>query len=172
MVYFAIRNFGPRWRCVLLFGAAFLSGATAGHAAQVGAIEPHHAVYLEALGKGGLWGVGYDRLLADRAALGITGSLYFLDGQRIATLSPYFTHYFRGETRGRWMLQAGPQLIQQSTATAQIPEWSGTSSTRLQAQLGVGWEHRSSTLLRLYGMVAAGNKGVAPWMGASVGWVF
>lgn len=130
-----------------------------------------HAVYFEALGKGGLWGLGYDYLLSERFAAGATASFYFLDDQRIASLSPYLNFYPGSIGSGRWMIQAGPQFVHQSTLSP-VPEWTGISSGKLGVQLGTGYEYRSRLLFRAYAMMTAGSGGVAPWLGFSLGWTF
>lgn len=155
-----------------LFGALLVATPLPrGIAAAISADPQRHALYLEALGKGGLWGIGYDYLLNNRVAVGSTGSLYFLDGQRITTLSPYLNFYPAGSAHSRLMIQAGPQFVQQSTAST-VPEWSGISTTKISGQIGTGWEFRSNALFRIYGMIAAGKTGIAPWAGLTAGWTF
>ena len=45
--------------------------------------------YVEALGKAGLYGVGFERTLTSRLALGVAGSFAVVRDQQLTTLSPY-----------------------------------------------------------------------------------
>jgi hypothetical protein len=130
-----------------------------------------HAVYAELFGKGGLWGLGYDYRFG-RFGAGAALSVTVLDSQRVFSLSPYAS--FALATRGphEWFVHAGPQLVRVETPSP-VPEWDGTSSTGVGAQLSSGWEYRPAPwLLRTYMMVTAGKGGVAPWLGVDLGWSF
>src|SRR5262245_59028786 len=109
-----------------------------------------HAVYVELLGKGGLWGVGYDVQLG-RLGVGAAASAYVVDGQRVLSLSPYLAAYPLGGARHRWFVHLGPQLVHQSTPSP-YPEWPGSSSTGLGVEVSSGYELRHRVLLRLFVM--------------------
>jgi hypothetical protein len=131
--------------------------------------EQRNAVYLELLGKGGLWGLGYDFDLSRRWAVGAAASFYMLDGEQVLTLSPYAGVY---PARGRhhsWFVQAGPQLVRLAIPSP-VPEWKGTSSIDVGAELSTGWEYRNHILVRGFVMASAGKNGVLPWLGLSLGW--
>jgi len=130
---------------------------------------PRHAVYLEAFGKGGLWGLGYAYALRPQLAVGGVASLTWLDGQRIASLSPSLTWYPLATTHHRWFVDGGPQLVRLSTPSP-VPEWSGTAANGLGVQLATGYEYRHGVLVRVFAMAVAGQGGLAPWFGADVGW--
>lgn len=130
-----------------------------------------HAVFVELLGKGGLWGLGYSFQLASRLALGGVASFTTLDGHRIWSASPFVTLYPLGTRRQRLFVELGPQLIHVSTPSP-VPEWMGTSSTGIGAQLSTGYEYRGPLLVRVFAMGVAGKGGLAPWLGADVGWSF
>ena len=133
--------------------------------------EPRHALYAELLGKGGLWGVGYDIALSPRFAAGAALSIYRLGDQEVHSLSPYLAWYpLRGEHHG-WFLHGGPQLVRVITRSP-VPEWDGDRASGVGAEVSTGWEYRRGVLVRVYGLVAAGKGGVGPWLGASVGWSF
>ena len=137
-----------------------------------GSAEPaRHAVYLDLLGKGGLWGLGYDYRLNPLFAVGGTLSFSLADAQAVFSASPYFAAYPIANARHGWFVHAGPQLIH-SRIGSPVPEWQGSTSTRLGAQLSTGYELRARALFRAYGMLAVGAGGAAPWMGFSVGWSF
>jgi hypothetical protein len=130
-----------------------------------------HAIYLEALGRGGLWGLGYSYAFHRRWSVGAVGSLTMLDSQRIWSFSPYITAYLVGVNHHRWFVDAGPQVVR-TTTPSPVPEWMGTSSTGVGAQVATGYELRAKVLVRVFAMGVVGKSGVAPWLGADVGWTF
>jgi hypothetical protein len=142
--------------------------ATAPTAAPTAADAPRHAVYLDILGKGGLWGLGYEWHLRPRLAFGAVGSLYTLGGDQFLSLSPYVAGYpLLGRNHG-WFIHLGPQVVRRSTPSPG-PEWPGMTTTGFDAELSTGYEYRARVLLRAYVMAAAGAH-LVPWLGASVGW--
>jgi hypothetical protein len=132
--------------------------------------EPTQIVYAEMLGKGGLWGAGYEVQPTAWLAFGGVGSYYELGGDRYATLSPYAAAYPLRRGRHGWYIQLGPQLVHRSTPSP-VPEWSGMSATAFDAELTTGYEHRSTrgVVARVGVMLEVGER-VAPWLGASLGW--
>jgi hypothetical protein len=154
-----LANFSLMARVVLLI-ALLLSGDAVA--------EPRHTVSVEVLGKGGLWGLGYDYQLKHRIAVGTVGSYYQLTGDHYLTLSPYFSVYpVRGERAG-WFAQVGPQLVHHTTPSP-VPEWMGMSTTTFAGELSTGFEYRSRAVIRVYAMVSISDH-VVPWAGASIGW--
>jgi hypothetical protein len=130
--------------------------------------EPRHTVSVEALGKGGLWGLGYDYQLRHRIGVGAVGSYYQLAGDHYLTFSPYLSAYpIRGKHAG-WFAQLGPQLLHHATPSP-VPEWQGMSTTTVAGELSTGFEYRAHVVVRVYAMVSVGDQ-VAPWAGASIGW--
>jgi hypothetical protein len=128
-----------------------------------------HAAYIELLGKGGLWGLGYDFQLLGHVAIGGTASAYTVGArEQVFTLSPYLTGYLAGSARHRWFMQIGPQIVHLRRASP-VPEWPGQSSTGLGGELSTGYELRGRVLLRLFVMGAVGRGGAAPWLGMSLG---
>lgn len=127
-----------------------------------------HALYLELLGKGGLWGVGYDYTLTPRFALGGTASYYVLDGEHVVSLSPYAALYPLANRRHRWFVHAGPQVVHLERPSP-VPEWPGTRSTGVGAEVSTGYELRTRVLVRAFAMGTVGKNGFAPWIGGSVG---
>ncbi len=131
--------------------------------------SPRHLVYLDLLGKGGVWGVGFERLLGDAVAAGAAFSFTLASSQTVLSASPYLGVYPFAQGRHRWFLHAGPQAVHTRIRSA-APEWPGTSSTRFGAQLSTGYERRGRLVFRAYGMLVAGDGGLAPWTGVSLGW--
>lgn len=130
-----------------------------------------HTAYVEALGRGGLWGLGYDYYFGERVALGGTTSYYQIDGQRFFSLAPYLSFYPVQQGKHRMLLQAGPQMLRK-TVISPVPEWSGKTTLGFTATVAVGYEYRSDFLVRVYGMAAWGSEGLTPWLGASFGVTF
>jgi hypothetical protein len=133
--------------------------------------ERRHSVYVEALGKGGLWGLGYGYQLSKRWAVGGVVSGFALDGQRVYSASPFVTLYPLGTERHRLFVDAGPQVVHVSTPSP-VPEWMGTSSTGIGGQVSIGYERHGPLLVRVFAMGNAGKNGVAPWIGVDMGAAF
>ena len=133
------------------------------------AAEKRNTVYVEMLGKGGLWGAGYERLIARRFGLGLAASFYVVDDQRVSSISPYVGAFLLRGARHGWFVHAGPQLVHVAIPSP-VPEWDGTSTTGLGVEVSSGWEYRHGVVVRVFGMAAIGKGGVAPWMGMSLGW--
>jgi hypothetical protein len=131
-------------------------------------VARRHSIYLEGLGKGGLWGLGYGYQFSKRVAIGGVASMWMLDGQRVYTASPFLTVYPAGTARHRLFVDVGPQVIRVSTPSP-VPEWMGTSSTGVGGQVSLGYERRGPLLVRAFAMCVAGEKGVAPWIGIDMG---
>lgn len=144
-------------------------------ATQTARAEPErtarHAIYVEALGKGGLWGLGYGHQITKRLAIGAVASMWMLDDQRVYTASPFLTIYPLGTARHRLFVDVGPQVTHVSTPSP-VPEWMGTSSTGVGGQVSAGYERRGPLLVRVFAMGVAGENGIAPWLGMDVGAAF
>jgi len=158
---------------VLPLGAA--SASAAGPEAQTTSsiavpLQRRHVVYVELLGKGGLYGVGYDALL--RRWLGVGASLSYLrlDGQNLVTASPYLNFYPIWRGRHALLLQAGLQIVHVSAPA--VEGWHGSSTTDLGGQVSLGYEYRSPLLVRVAFVSSLGRNGWSPWGGVSLGWTF
>jgi hypothetical protein len=128
----------------------------------------HHAVFVELLGKGGLWGAGYE-YRAGRFAVGGVASYYELGGDRFTTLAPYVGVDVVAGARAAWFVHVGPQVVRRATPSPG-PEWMGMTSTGLAAEASSGVEVRWTQLrLRGYALLAVGAH-VAPGVGLSLGW--
>jgi len=147
--------------------ALVLVGASSAHADRTRS-ERRHAAYVELLGKGGLWGAGYDFAPWSRVALGVTGSAYVHEGERLLSLSPYVAVYPLGRGSHRAFVQLGPQLVRLDRMSP-VPEWPGQTTSGLGAELCAGYELRTRLLVRAFAMTTIGKQGVAPWAGISIG---
>ena len=130
-----------------------------------------NAIYAEALGKGGAWGIGYDYQLTHRFAVGAVASFSPLDGQKLYSFAPYVAAYLLGHGHHHWFVAGGPQLEYLVTPSP-VPEWKGMTSTGIGAEISTGYEYRDHFLFRLYGELELGKNGYAPWAGMSIGWTF
>ena len=54
-----------------------------------GAAHAEDLIYVEALGKGGAYGLGYENALDERFSLGIAASFVSVSGQQVYTAAPY-----------------------------------------------------------------------------------
>ncbi|MCX5745912.1 MAG: hypothetical protein NT062_25830 [Proteobacteria bacterium] len=127
-----------------------------------------HSIYVEAFGKGGVWGLGYDLRITERMAVGIVASYLGLDGQRMMSATPYFSYAPIGH-HDRWFIDAGPHFVDLVTPSP-VPEWAGTREAGVGAEVSTGYEHRGRVFFRVYAMGIIGGSGVSPWLGTSLGW--
>jgi hypothetical protein len=127
-------------------------------------------VYVEAFGKAGAYGVGYERALAPWLGLGFAGSFLTVRQQQLATAAPYLhlTAVRRGRHAGFVELGA---VIVHSRIPSPVMDWDGATDTGGGGVAALGWE-RATRHLVLRGQVAvlAGEGGVAPWGGFAIGW--
>lgn len=152
----------------LFGGSRALAEPPSIEAVAVAPSAPAHDVYVDLLGKGGLWGLGYDYRATMRLAVGAVGSLYELGGDRFVTFSPYVGIYPIAGARHAWFVHLGPQVVFRTT-TSPGPEWPGMTTSGVDVETSTGYEYRNHILLRVYVMASAGAE-VVPWLGASVGW--
>lgn len=132
--------------------------------------EPRrHTLYVELLGKGGTWGLGYDYQLTDRWRLGAVGSANVVDGERLLSFTPYLAASILKHGAHSWYVDGGPHIANVSTMSP-VPEWHGASSTGVGFDMSTGYEVRDGIVVRVFAMLAVGENGVWPWVGASIGW--
>ena len=130
---------------------------------------PQNVFYVEAFGKGGAYGVGYERAMTSKLSLGVLGSVVAIRGQDIATAASYLhAKIFR---RGRNVLfgELGAVLVY-SKIESPVKSWSGMSDTGGGGVVGLGWERIGNKLIvRTQASLMAGDGGVAPWGGIAIG---
>jgi hypothetical protein len=127
-----------------------------------------HAIYVDLLGRAGLWGIGYDYRPRRWLAVGAAASYYSFDGDRFTTLAPYASLYPLVRGPHAAFLQLGPSLVRRTTPSP-VPEWNGMTTTRIGAELCAGYEYRRGVLIRAYAMASQGDH-LVPWLGVSLGW--
>ena len=133
--------------------------------------ERSNTIYVEAFGKAGLWGVGFDHRFDRRYVVGAVGSGQSFDGQRYVTMSPYVGLAIARYGRSAWFADIGAQFAH-VWSDSPVPEWSGSSSTGVGGMLSTGYEFRGRLLFRLYIHGVIGKGGALPWAGTSLGWAF
>ncbi len=165
------------WRARTLRTVAALGGLAC--AARAAAADPvasmrtgaPHVAYFELLGKGGLYGLGYDWAFHDRLAVGGLASFMILDDERVLTLAPYLNAYPLAGRRSALLVQVGPQFVHVGIPS-HVRGFSGTSSTGLGGQLSLGYEYRSPFLFRVLATGVLGRGGFRPWVGLELGGSF
>ncbi len=130
--------------------------------------KSEHLVFLEFLGKGGLWGAGYE-YRHGRWSIGGVGSYYQLSGDRFTNVSPYVGFDPVLGNRWKWFVHAGPQYVHRTTPSPG-PEWNGMTSSGFAAEVSTGVDLRLGKLhLRTYALAAYGSH-FAPGIGFAAGW--
>ncbi|MBA2543359.1 MAG: hypothetical protein H0V17_27205 [Deltaproteobacteria bacterium] len=157
-----------RWLALTLVLSSSIGRADGVHATSDS--QPTRTlVYVEALGKAGAYGVGVERPITPRLALGGAVSWIALRGQQIATVSPYL--HATLVRRGNHALfgELGAVLVH-SKIVSPVASWDGMSDTGGGGVAGLGWERGGKRFVfRAQGSVLVGEGGVAPWLGLAIG---
>ena len=127
-------------------------------------------VYVEALGKAGAYGVGYEQPITARLAVGVEGSYAPLRDQVIATLVPYL--HVEPLRRGHNALfgELGLELAHSRLASS-VERWMGESTNAVGGVASVGYQRTVGKLVVRGALsVLAGKGGMAPWAGLAIGW--
>jgi hypothetical protein len=126
-------------------------------------------VYGELLGKGGPYGLGVERAITPRLALGAVASFAVVRDQQLYTLAPYA--HLTISRRGRHALfgEVGGMIVH-SRIPSPVPRWDGISDTGGGGVAALGWERAGDRIVvRAYGALMVGEGGVAPWLGVALG---
>lgn len=125
--------------------------------------------YVEALGKGGLYGIGYERVITPRLSIGAAGSYAVLDEQQVLTFAPY-VHGTLLQGRRHAMFTEVGAIIAESHLPSPVDGWDGMTTTGGGGFLSLGWEYtRSHFFLRTSASVVAGDGGIGPMLGFALG---
>ncbi len=166
--------------CGLLFFASAVTTPRA-HAENTRVTYPN-ALSIEALGKGLLYALQYDRVISEQMGIGlglghVKTRLVPGANADVATslLSAHFRFYFSQEA-GSLYLVGGPTLVANGDAVKnRFAAVSALefSDTPLLALAGVGYEYRSDAqfLMRITGYAIAG-KNIIPLAGITLGYAF
>jgi hypothetical protein len=132
-------------------------------------VPSHNLFYVEAAGKAGLYGIGYERTLTSRLSLGVAASYVVLREQHITTVSPYVHGTIARGQRNAFFTELGASLVR-SHLPSPVDDWDGMTDTGGGGFASLGWEHVTRHLvLRTSGTVVVGEGGIAPWLGFAIG---
>lgn len=128
-----------------------------------------HLVYVELLGKGGLYGVGYEYAIAPWLGVGGAASYSALRDQQVYTLSPYL-HITALAGRRHALFSEVGAILAHTRVPSPVMGWDGYSDTGSGGFLAVGWEYRRRhVVVRTSGAVVAGEGGLGPMLGFAIG---
>lgn len=130
-----------------------------------------NVIYAEIMGKGGLYGIGYDRSILPWLGVGAAFSYYDLFGARAMFICPYLNLYPIAGVKNALLVQAGPEIIYAWASTGMI-NWAGDSAMGVGGQLSAGYEYRGGFVFRLLFTTFFGAGGALPWGGMSFGGSF
>lgn len=137
--------------------------------ARAASADDRHLVYVELLGKGGAYGVGYEYSLLPRLSFGGAASFTALDGQHLTTVAPYVHATLFGKASHRAYTELGA-IVAHSHIASPVSDWKGMTNTGTGGFLSLGYEHaRKRLVFRAAGSVVAGDGGVGPMVGISIG---
>ncbi len=130
-----------------------------------------NVIYAELMGKGGLYGIGYDRSILPWLGVGAAFSYYSLFGVRAMFICPYLNLYPVAGAKNALLVQAGPEIIYLWDSSS-ITNWAGDSALGVGGQLSVGYEYRGSFVFRVLFTSFIGAGGYFPWGGLTFGGSF
>lgn len=159
-----------RWLFAIVLLGASPARADELHAVVVPDEPGKNLVYVEALGKGGLYGVGYERTLTSRLSLGVAGSFAVIRDQQLTTVSPYVHGTLIRGTRHALFSELGATFVHSRLASP-VADWDGMSDSGAGGFASLGWERTGDhVVVRTSASVVAGEGGVAPWLGVAIGY--
>ena len=126
-------------------------------------------LYVEALGKAGAYGVGYEHAMNERFSLGVAASFVSVSGQQVYTAAPYLHMTVVGSTRHALFTELGGVLAH-SRIPSPVDDWDGTTDTGGGGFWSAGYEYRRGAfLVRASGAVVVGEGGLGPMIGIAFG---
>jgi hypothetical protein len=135
------------------------------------AAEPpsKHLVYVELLGKGGLYSVGYEYAIAPWLGFGGAASYSDIRDEQVFTASPYL-HFNALQSTHHALFSEVGAILAHSRVPSPVMNWNGVSDTGSGGFLSVGWQYqRRHVVLRTSAAIVAGEGGVAPMVGFAIG---
>ena len=128
-----------------------------------------HLIYFELLGKGGLYGIGYEYTIAPWLGFGGAASYAELRDQQLFTVSPYLHFTPLAGKRHALFAELGG-ILAHSRVPSPVMSWDGVSDTGGGGFVSLGWEyHRKHVVLRTSGALVVGEGGFAPMLGFAIG---
>ena len=155
--------------CVLLLTTSARADDRVEKRAAPDAPASRHLIYVELLGKAGAYGVGYEYTLMPWLAFGAAASYAQLGDQHVTTGAPYIHATLLGHARNRMFGELGA-IVAHSHIPSPVSDWTGMTSTGTAGFASLGYEHdRKRVVLRASGSIVAGDGGVGPMVGLSIG---
>lgn len=128
-----------------------------------------HLIYVELLGKAGAYGVGYEYTLMPWLSFGGAASYAVLGDQQITTAAPYVHSTLLGKGHRRLFGELGA-IVAHSHIPSPVSDWTGMTNTGTAGFASLGYEHaRNHLVLRASGSIVAGDGGLGPMVGLSIG---
>ena len=140
---------------------------------QTTRITRPNAVYVELLGRGFIYGVGYDHTLFKWLGLGGSFSYFKLGEVSTVFINPYANFYPVGGQRNSLLMQLGTSFAYFGHRhDFFMPVWDQDEGFDFSASIGIGYEYRRAFLFRvmLYGLFS--EEGIYPWLGFTFGGAF
>jgi hypothetical protein len=160
-------------RGIGLLALAFAGASTAAADGVKQTTEPEpvgrHLFYVELLGKGGAYGLGYELSISPRFSIGTALSYAVIRDQQIMTVAPYVHATALRFGNNALFGELGATFVH-SHIPSPVPDWDGMSESGAGGFASIGWERAWRHLaLRASGSVVAGEGGLAPWVGVAIG---
>lgn len=162
-----------RWG--IIFAAVAVSATSARARADVLELRSapeqpsRHLFYVEALGKAGLYGVGYEHRITNRLSLGAAGSFAKIRDQEILTLSPYVHGKLLAGKHHALFTEIGAVFVR-SHLPSPVDDWDGMTDSGGGGFASLGWERDGKhVVVRLSGSLVVGEGGASPWLGFAIG---
>lgn len=130
--------------------------------------EAPNTVYVEILGKAGVYGIGYERQITERLSLGAAASYAVVRDQQIATVAPYVHARLLGRTN-QLFTEVGAVFVH-TRIPSPVPEWDGMNDSGGGGFASLGWQHSwKRVLVRASGSLLVGEGRATPWLGVAIG---
>ena len=128
-----------------------------------------HLVYVELLGKGGLYGLGYEYAIAPWLGFGGAASYSEIRDEQVVTVSSYLHFNVLQSERHALFSEVGA-ILAHSHVPSPVMNWDGISDTGSGGFLALGWQYqRRHLVLRTSAAIVAGEGGIAPMIGIAIG---
>jgi hypothetical protein len=132
-------------------------------------VRAEELIYVEALGKGGAYGIGFEHAFAKRFGVGVAGSFISLEGQQVYTVAPYLHVTVAGSQRHSLFSELGAMLAH-SRIPSPVSDWEGMSDTGSGGFLSLGYQYaKQHFVFRAGTSVVAGEGGLGPMLGIAIG---
>jgi hypothetical protein len=154
---------------VLLCSAPAVADDGISASTSVEARPSRHLFYVEALGKGGLYGVGYEYSATPWLSIGGAASFSQIRDAQTFTVSPYL-HFTALQGKRHALFAEVGAILAHERVPSPVMDWDGMSDTGGGGFASLGWEYRRGHFVfRMSGGVVAGEGGLAPMLGISIG---